>query len=229
MRTIPGEGKTLSVTLDEITYHLRVPSVADRVAFRRAMGEQQARLHSPLDLLRLLRRGAAEIMANSPAESREFILGAIDQQIARAEALDAAGGVEGFDLTSEEGRTAFGATMLDLAKGAEALAEIEKLVSRSYAPYASALGDNAVFWTLSGIEVARIFMVGSDGIEGFSRSALGASEAFLSSMPEAHFTGLAVKAIELLAPAQAKPHDKPKKAARPTKATATAEAAPASS
>ena len=188
---------------ERAVYHLRVPTVYDRVAYRRALGEKQARLHGPVDLLRCLRRGVEAVMAESMQEDRDFLLQAIDEQIARAEAYNAAGGAKAFDLDEEDGRAAFQQVLMEMTEGGEALRQVEGLVARGFPPYASMLGDNAVYWSLAGIEAARVFVDRCNGIEGFSRTRLGVSDAFLSRIPEGHLVAIGLKVSELMRPSEA--------------------------
>jgi hypothetical protein len=185
-----------------ITYYLRVPSVYDRVALRRALAERQARLHSPIELLNALRRGVEEIMADHPAARRDFLLAAIDEQIVRQSGFIEAMGSKAFDLETDAGRDGFAAALTEIGKGGEALREIEGHVARGYPPYAALLGDNEVFWVCAGVEGARLLLEDCDGLPGFRRTRMGVDETFLASMPEHHFVAIAMRVQQLLSPSE---------------------------
>lgn len=185
-----------------ITYYLRVPSVYDKIAYRRALGERGAQLHPPAAMLRTLRRGVEHIMADSPAKARDQHLAAIDAQIERQDDFTTRLLAREFDTDTDDGRKAFAEAMRDVGLSAEALVELEALVRQGYGPYRAMAGDNAVYWAIAGLEAARIFLDGCDGLPGFSRGRQGTDEAFLVRIPDGHLFALAQRVQELMSPSE---------------------------
>ncbi len=190
---------------ERITYHLRVPTLYERIAYRRAVAEKGGHEHKPLDLLRCLRRGVAELMEESEnTEAREFILAAIDEQEAGLLGFYRRVRDREFDLATDEGLQAF----VEAAKATERtgarLAEIASQVQRGYPPYGAMMGDLEVYAEIAGIEGARLFLEGWQGLgPDFRRARLGVPDELLEAIPPPHFAVIAAKVADLMRPSEA--------------------------
>lgn len=178
---------------ERVTYRLRVPTVYERVAWRRAIAKAGGRRHGAFAVLAALRRGAERLTDGAP---RDFILAAIDEHRGRVEALAAVAGGD----DPEAAEVAFRA----MIEGEAALAAVSALVVQGDDAYAQIQADNAVYREIAGIEAARLFLEGWEGpLPGaFARGRSGVTDASLACIPEKHLAPIGDRLAELLQPSE---------------------------
>lgn len=191
---------TERLEIGDRVYLLKVPTVAERVKWRRATAAAGGKQHSQLAMLDLISETVAELMAEDVPEVRQAVL---DKIAAHRENLRtwATALVEGkFDGADadEALRGELDAGLEKINAGAKGLAEIELAVSEYSARYRSMISDNRFYSSIAGIEGARLFLRGWEGIEGKPVSdAGGLKETSMAKIPEADFAEIGAK-IETL-------------------------------
>lgn len=182
---------------DGPTYFLRVPTVADRIKYGHALRARKARFYSNLTLMDQVRNGLLALLpGDENVEAREAGIALLDAYSANLrEAIDARQ-----QLKSEETDKAF----------AEALSfpdELSKLIDEvadRYEPLRNAMADNAVYWSWAGLEAARMFLAGWEGLGPFKRGLSGPTEATLAQIPSVDLEMLGVKIEQLMQPDEAR-------------------------
>ena len=169
------------------TYWLKRPVLHERAKWRRAVATAGGRLHGQLGLLDLMTAGIRTVMAESPPEIAEALLAKVAIQRANVIAL----GEFAQDPEETEGENWKG--LLDACRvGAAGLSVIEHELMGAYEPYAIAVGDNAAYWQIAGIEAARAFCVGWEGLPlKHRRGPGGLTEDCLAVVPEEDFAAIA--------------------------------------
>lgn len=171
---------------------LKVPLPIERAKWRRGVARAGGRQHGQLALLDCLRAGTADLMAESPAELRELVLARIDTH--RENLIELHRAAVDADLNDGADREAFEAALATIAKSGAALATIEVAVLDSWAPYANMVADEATFHQIAGIEGARLFLVGWEGIDApFRRIGNETSEACMALISDADFVEIGTK------------------------------------
>lgn len=140
------------------TYWLKRPVLHERAQWRSAIAASGGKHHGQVALLDLLAQGVKTLLTS---ETSHEILEALLAKITRQkDAVD--------ELTKAAGTNADGATIKALsekcAAGALDLAVVEDEVRTHWPPYAQAIGDDAAYWQIVGIEAARMFLVSWDGL-----------------------------------------------------------------
>jgi len=183
----------LGLESDRRVYLLKPPSVYERVKFRRAVSAAGGRLHGQLSLIEALGRAVVELMAESPPEARDAVLAKIEAHRVKAvECMEAARALQ-FE-ESEDTRRAFAAAAAALAESGRGLVVIEAEAVGAHPAYAQMVADDAVYWEIAGIEGARLFLMGWEGITGkFARNAGGLSEASLAAISQGDFAVIGAK------------------------------------
>jgi hypothetical protein len=155
----PGTPEWFSVPNTDRKYALRVPSHADRIRYRRALAVEGIEFHSPISLCNALLMAAMRIMAESPEEAKLGVRARIERQrgaiVAYAEALGEEGGGAAEAVASARKE------LQEASDGVDTLArEI-----RDHDPrYAAMAADASVYWESAGLEAARMFLCGWEGI-----------------------------------------------------------------
>jgi hypothetical protein len=169
------------------TYWLKRPVLHERAKWRRAVAAAGGRLYGQVGLLDLMAAGIRSVMADSPPEIVDALLAKVAAQRANVVAL----GESSHDTDNPEDEE--WTTLLDACRvGATGLSVIEHELMAAYEPYAIAVGDNAAYWQIAGIEAARAFCVGWEGLnEKHKRGPGGLTEDCLAVIPEEDFTALA--------------------------------------
>ena len=169
------------------TYWLKRPVLHERAKWRRAVATAGGRLHGQLGLLDLMTAGIRTVMAESPPEIAEVLLAKVAVQRANVIAL----GECSQDPEETEDESWKG--LLEACRlGAAELSVIEHELMGAYEPYAIAVGDNAAYWQIAGIEAARVFCVGWEGLRlKHRRGPGGLAEDCLAVIPEEDFAAIA--------------------------------------
>lgn len=204
-------------------YWLRVPTVADRASYRRAVAAANGVRHPLGTLLRELRRGIVGMAEAEGAPPPEAAIAAVDAQLERLE--DLATQARAGTLEDEEHGQALAAAAELLADGAEALEPIAALVRRHWMPYREMLADNEVYVGIASLEAARLFVIGWEKIGKLEDRApmpfgpLGMPETLLRRIPELHLPIILAAADGAFAPSEAEA--KNSESPRPGSAAAT--------
>jgi hypothetical protein len=131
--------------------------------------------------------GIRAVMVDSPPEIVEALLAKVAAQRANVVAL----GESAHDTENPEDEN-WKTLLVACRVGAAELAVVEHELISAYEPYAIAVGDNAAYWQIAGIEAARAFCVGWDGLPlKHKRGPGGLTEDRLAVIPEEDFTALA--------------------------------------
>lgn len=176
-----------------ITYHLRAPSVADRVAYEREAVASGARYWNEIERIAVMRKGVLEIMPEDDADRRsilEMIDGAVLDLYTASESL-----ASGRDDPE----------MLELWVAAlSRLQAIGDEVQRGYPEYARVVADNAVYRSLRGISAAKLFLMEWDGIgEPLVRGRNCVLQECLDMIPYDHFAGIGLFVDNMMRPTEA--------------------------
>lgn len=189
---------------ERIVYTLKVPTVYERVAWRRAVAAKGGRRYGPSTLLATLKSGVLDFMDEGP--ERDFIVTSIDEQIGRSmQVMEAAGSA------SVDADTFFEA-LSAAAHGENALAPVEALIEQVYEPYAAMRARNAVYSEIAAIEGARLFLTEIRNGPPLERDKAGAlTDQVLGQIPEAHMLQIGIRIEELVSPTEqeAKNSDSP--------------------
>lgn len=182
---------------DGPTYFLRVPTVADRIKYGHALRARKARFYSNLALMDQARNGLLALLpGDENAEAREAGIALIDAYSANLrEAIEARQ-----QLRSEETDKAF-AEALRLP---DELTNLLDEIADRYEPLRNAVADNAVYWSWAGLEAARMFLAGWEGLGPFKRGLSGPDEATLAQIPPMDLEMLGVKIEQLMQPDEAR-------------------------
>lgn len=155
-------------------YWLKRPVLHERANWRRATAACGGKFNGTDALLDLLGEGIRQLMTGQPEEIVGALLGKIDKQRAAVAAWRGA-------LDDQElGRAA--------AEGMRELSTIEAEVIAQWPAYATAVGDDAAYWQIAGIEAARLFLVKWEGFAGeLKRTRAGVDDECLAEIPENDF------------------------------------------
>jgi hypothetical protein len=90
----------------------------------------------------------------------------------------------------------------EINEGAIDLAGVERLVREAYEPYRAMLADIAVYADILGIEAARMFLVGVDGLDiAFQRDKkTGVPDPILARIDPFHLRLIGAKVEDLMKP-----------------------------
>jgi hypothetical protein len=161
-------------------YWLTPPKLHERNQWRRAILANGGKRHGRLALLDIMAAGVAALMEGEPPEIIEALLAKIGR--ARQSTLDWIAAINEGEPDADI------AVLFDQSEAAmRDLAAIEEECVAHWPPYAAALADDATYWPTAGIEGARIFLTGWEGLEDaprFKRSRLGVADELLAVIPE---------------------------------------------
>lgn len=182
---------------DGPTYHLRVPTVADRIKYGHALRGRKAKFHSNLILMDIARNGLLALLPGEEnAEAREAGTALLD-----AYSTSLRGAIEARQqIKSEETDQAFSEA---LKLPDELVSLIDEITDR-YEPLRNAVADNAVYWSWAGLEAAGMFLVGWDGLDAFKRGLSGLTEATLAQIPAFDLEMIGVRVEQLMQPGEAR-------------------------
>lgn len=156
------------------TYWIKRPVLHERANWRRSTAACGGKFNGTDTLLGLLENGVRELMQSQPEEIVDALVRKIERQ---REALAA-------------WRSNFSDESLAKAAqdGLQELATIEAEVLANYPLYATAVGDDAAYWQIAGIEAARLFLVKWDGFGvELKRTRAGVDDECLAEIPENDF------------------------------------------
>lgn len=189
---------------EQIAYLIRVPSVTDRPAYRRAVKAAGGRQWSELDLYRALADGVRLLLADdADAERRDYMLGVVEGQTAKLEEFGRK--VKAGELDDDKDSDDLVAAWMEAFTPPDELKEIELAVTAGYERYAQMVADRAVFPEIAGIVGARMFLAGWEGLDGkFRRSAGVVPDDVLAAVPSHHFVSIGELVGELLEPPEPK-------------------------
>lgn len=178
------------------TFHLRVPTVADRVKAKRALAAEGGRQWSYTQRANALADAIETLLPDeADAAHRELLAGAVR---AYRDGIEAAAATYRADR-SEKSLTALGEAIVagDLVRGAEAL-----VLAAGRTRYSEMLADLEVFAEIRGIVYAQMFVEGWEGetMPPFARSARGVAEDALAQVESRHLTAVGAEVATMLEP-----------------------------
>lgn len=182
---------------DGPVYFLRVPTVADRIKYGHALRARKARFYSNLALMDLARDGLLALLpGDDNAQAREAGIALADAYSGNLrETIDAR--QEG---KSEEADKAF----VEALKLPDELSDLLDEIADRYEPLRNAVADNAVYWSWAGLEAARMFLTGWEGLGRFKKGLSGPDEATLAQIPPMDMEMLGVRIEQLMQPDEAR-------------------------
>lgn len=201
----PADNATLPPGKAKVAYLFRVPRVADRIAYRRAVAAAGGRRHYEFDMLAELRTGVLAIARAAGGEPPAEALGLIEDQINRHQAYVAR--VTAGDFANEADIAARVEDLIqvqgEIADGGARLVPIRDMVAAAWAPYATMVGDNAAYAQTAGLVAANLFLTGWEGLGDFERGRDGLSDAMLRRISERHLIGIGFFVEGLFRPTEA--------------------------
>lgn len=191
---LPDPAAPQRVVCGPRTYRLRTPRLLDRAALVREIAALGGRQHSPQAELREMMAG---VRAAGDMPQREEMLAALSAQIDLWTAF-AAAHREGDQETMRD-------LMRQITEAGAALAPLEEVLRRYWAPYAAMLGDNAAYPMIEAVACAKLFVVGWDGIDApFPRLLPGAPlpDDALAAIPPNDLHAIAAAVAALMTPSE---------------------------
>ena len=177
-------------------YLLKIPALLERAKWRAAIARAGGRLHGQLALIDCLRDGVASLMKDSP----EALVGALLDRIEKHKEnlLAVHTSALGMDAANEGDRQTFAAAIERLGESGRDLAVVESEVVQNYPRYAAMVADDQTYWQIAGVEGARFFLVGWEGIDGpLRRLGNATADASLELIPEGDLDVIGRKLDEL--------------------------------
>src|SRR5262245_8160607 len=166
-------------------YWLKKPVLHERANWRRATAASGGKFNGTDTLLDLMSEGVRKMMVGQDQQIVDAVLAKIERQRERVAAW-------------REASVDDSAASKTLQDGLRDLAVIESEVLAGYPPYASAVGDDASYWQIAGIEAARLFLVKWEGFElELIRTRIGVDDASLSEIPESDLSVIGMFADRL--------------------------------
>lgn len=186
----------------ERAYHLRIPSRADQIKYRRALAATGASFHRASDLCDALENAFKRLASD---DARPGIVSLIDSYRDANDAFVALI-VEADD---EDMKSQAVADARASMQAAAAALEPYARAARSGDPvYAGMLADNEVYWDLAGLVASRMFLVAWEGIaaEFPPRGIDGLGDAGIDIIPAADLglIGIGYDAMTRISPARRK-------------------------
>jgi hypothetical protein len=182
-------------------YLIKPPSVMERARWRRAIVAAGGRRHGQLALLECLADGVSALMADNPPEVRDSVLALIQTHrdtVLGMVAQAVSGAFDDANELAQEDRDALRAQIAGIEESGKALSLIETAVLAGYPRYAEMAADDAAYSQIAGLEGARLFLMGWEGLDGtLARGPGGVSEQSLAQIPEGHFSAIG-NAVEAL-------------------------------
>ena len=161
-------------------YLLRVPTVADRARFRRAVRKAKGRRHGVYELLDILEDGVRAIVP----KAMEQHLAVVTDYRAQLQAFQ------------EQAKSRGNGQATETLKPPAIFREIERVVEDHYEPYLDAVADNAAYPYVVGEVATRMFLIGREGWGG------ELSEQVLAQIPSWHMFTIGAEVESLLEPNQ---------------------------
>lgn len=182
---------------DGPTYFLRIPTVADRIKYGHALRARKARFYGNIALMDQVRNGLLALLpGDENAEAREAGIVLTDAYSANLREA-----VEARQQLKSEGTDKAFAEALTIP---DELAALMDEVADRYEPLRNALADNAVYWSWAGLEAARMFLAGWEGLGPFKRGLSGPTEETLAQIPPMDLEMLGVRIEQLMQPDEAR-------------------------
>jgi len=155
-------------------YWLKRPVLHERAQWRRAIAACGGKFNGTEALLDLLADGVRALMRTTPVDILDAVLRKIERQREKVIAWR-----DDFD---DEARAR------EAQEGMRDLSTIEAEVIANFPAYATAVGDDAAYWQIAGIEAARAFLVQWQGFAvDLKRSRAGVDDECLAEIPENDF------------------------------------------
>src|SRR5262245_49267170 len=155
-------------------YWLKYPVLHERAQWRRAIAACGGKFNGTEALLDLLSDGVRALMRTTPVDVLDAVLRKIERQREKVIAWR-----NHFD---DE------ALAREAQEGMRELSTIESEVIAAWPTYATAVGDDAAYWQIAGIEASRAFLVKWEGFPvELERSRAGVSDECLGEIPENDF------------------------------------------
>jgi hypothetical protein len=181
----------------ERVYLLKIPALLERAKWRSAIARAGGRYHGQIALLDCLRDGVATLMKDSPEALVGALLGRIEKHRDNLLGVHVSAMAMG-EAATDEDRAAFQAAIERLGESGRDLAVVEMEVVQNYPRYAAMVADDQIFWQIAGIEGARLFLQGWEGIDApFRRLANVIADAVLENIPEDDLSAIGRKLDEL--------------------------------
>jgi len=156
-------------------YWLKRPVLHERANWRRATAACGGKFNGPDELLSIMADGVRQLMEGKPEEIVDALLAKIERQRERV-------------LKWRESPRGDNEAAREMRDGMREIGTIESEVLAAYPAYASAVGDDAAYWQIAGIEAARLFLVRWEGFEiELRRTRAGVDDSCLAEIPEGDF------------------------------------------
>jgi hypothetical protein len=178
------------------TFHLRVPTVADRVKAKRALAAEGGRQWSYTQRANALAEAIETLLPDeADAEHRELLAGAVRAYRDRIEAAAATYRADRSEASLKELGEAIMAD--ELVRNAEAL-----VLAAGRTRYSEMLADLEVFAEIRGIVYAQMFVEGweGEGMPAFAKAGRGVTEDALAQVESRHLVAVGGEVASLLEP-----------------------------
>jgi hypothetical protein len=190
----PKEPVVLDITGSKVRYFLRVPKVADRHKFSRAVAEEGGQTWTAMQLANTLRDGLDKIMPDDDEEKPNY-LEIVDNYI---EGMTAALAVYREEPTRENLLNFMTVSVPD-----ERVGKLFEAVAQHYQPLRGRIADNAAYPDVVGVVAAKMFLVGWEGRPViYRRTPEGIPEHLLEGIREHEFRAIGSRVSELLSPSE---------------------------
>lgn len=196
---------------EQTAYYLRVPAVADRAAFRRAVTAAGGRAHSEFDLVACMADGVRSILTDpDDADTRDVLLAELEDM--RQRMLDFNARVRSGELSFQRDPDELTRAYAEAFKPSPVVGQAEDTIIRHYQRYADMCADRTVYGEIRGTVAGRMFLVGWENVTGadgkqatFRRRGDGqVPDSVLSLVSTAHLIEIGARVEELLEPTETK-------------------------
>jgi hypothetical protein len=178
---------------DGPTYLLRVPTVADRPAFRERVAERGARYWYNAALVKLAREGFVELLPGEEGDGARALADAYQARVTAA-----------FEARKESPGQEADAELLAALVIPDDLVSLMNELLPLYAPLRRAQAQNMSFHEKQGQAAAEMFLVGWEGLGEFKRTLSGLTEATRAQIGTFDFEQIGMKVVEMMEPTEAR-------------------------
>lgn len=202
---VPDPASHARVSCGPRVYFLRIPRLLDRPALAREIAALGGRQHGPQALIAAAIAGARALLPESGG--REAVLGLLEAQRERWRALgETARATADDDAARAENDARARALFAEIDAAGADLAEMEAHLRALWPPLAQMAADNAAYYEIRAIALARLLLVGWEGLSpAFPTLPRGqrAPDDLIERIPQADLDRIAAEAELLFAPQEA--------------------------
>jgi hypothetical protein len=185
-----------------IVYLLKVPTVVDRVRYRRAVRAEGGKAWSELQMLEAMEDGLRKILVEPEDQQKleELVAAIVTYRGNISEVLDEFR-KEIIEEESSEDQVEFIRGLVARMEPPVEVREIERIVFDHYLPYAEMVADRDVFQEISGLVASRMFLAGWKGLDvPFKRTKTGVSDEMLGHLPRIHLAMIGAHVQQMMEP-----------------------------